>query len=414
MNSSTRNHEKQFKFADGPLAEYAQQFKGHMETQQYSKATIYQYHCTIDAFFQILKEGNTDIRSIDEGQVGKLIAASNRPRFVKYDVTVVQTFIRFLSGLGVTKPLPPQPVDESPQGVLRREFEEYLRNQRGLSKRTVKQSWWLIAHFLKFCFGEEKHDVSQITAADILKFLQQKVSRPGPLRDRTSPSHLKNFLLFLFKTNRTAKNLALSVPTVAHNFGTRLPRHLTTEQVDAVLAALREDTHLGRRNYAMILLLARLGLRSEEVIAIQIDDIDWRAGEILIRGKGKRHDRLPLPKDVGEAVAEYVRQDRQTSTRSLFVTDRAPRVAITYGTVLNTILKKALTKTGLTPPMRWVGTHMLRHSLAVSLTQKGASLEEIADMLRHRSRSTTMMYARLDVEGMRSISQPWPTNKEGK
>jgi site-specific recombinase XerD len=404
MSSSTpRNREKHFAFADGPLAEYAQQFKGHMEAQHYSKATIYQYHCSIDAFFKILKDSKIEIRSIDEGQVGNLIAASNRPRLGKYDVFIVQAFIRFLSGMGVTKPLPPQPLDESPQGVLRREYEEYLRNQRGLSKSTVKQSWWLISHFLTCCFGKTECDLSQITAADIVKFLQQKVSRPGPLRDRTSPSHLKNFLLFLFKSNRTVKNLALNVLTVAHNFGTRLPRHLTAEQVEVVLAALREDTHLGRRNYAMMLLLARLGLRSEEVIAIQIDDIDWRAGEILIRGKGKRHDRMPFPKDVGEAVAEYIRCDRQTSTRSLFVTDRAPRVAITYGTFLNTILKKALAKTGLTPTLPWVGTHLLRHSLAVSLTQKGASLEEIADMLRHRSRSTTMMYARLDVEGMRSI-----------
>ncbi len=124
MSSSTpRNREKHFAFADGPLAEYAQQFKGHMEAQHYSKATIYQYHCSIDAFFKILKDSKIEIRSIDEGQVGNLIAASNRPRLGKYDVFIVQAFIRFLSGMGVTKPLPPQPLDESPQGVLRREYE---------------------------------------------------------------------------------------------------------------------------------------------------------------------------------------------------------------------------------------------------------------------------------------------------
>jgi integrase/recombinase XerD len=314
----------------------------------------------------------------------------------------------------VTQSPAPTPPDDSVLGVLRREHEAYLLTQRGLCANTAKQSWWLVSKFLKSCFGKEEGDVSRITPSDVQSFLQQKVSRPGPLRDKTSPSHLKNFLLFLFKSNRTSTNLALSVLTVAHRFGSRLPRHLTTGQVEAVLGAVREDTHLGRRNYAMMLLLARLGLRAEEVVAIQIDDIDWRAGELLVRGKGQRHDRLPIPKDVGEALAEYTRRDRETPSRALFVRDRAPRIRFAHGQILNRILKEAFAKTGLVPPLPWVGAHVMRHSLAVSLTQRGASIEEIGNMLRHRSRSTTMLYARLDVDGMRSIAQPWPAKKVTK
>jgi len=164
----------------------------------------------------------------------------------------------------------------------------------------------------------------------------------------------------------------------------------------------------------MVLLMARLGLRSEEVVAIQLEDIDWRAGELMVRGKGQRHDRLPIPTDVGEALTEYIRRDRATATRSLFVTERAPRVGFTNGQILNSILKQAFDKTGLKPPLPWVGAHVLRHSLAVSLVNQGSSIEEVGDMLRHRARSTTLLYARLDMEGMRSLALPWPAKEDAQ
>jgi integrase len=147
----------------------------------------------------------------------------------------------------------------------------------------------------------------------------------------------------------------------------------------------------------MVLLIARLGLRAPEVIAIQIDDIDWRAGEIIVRGKGKRHDCVPLPPDVGEALTDYIRQDRTTTSRALFVTGRPPHHPFKDGQVLNCILRRAFFKVGLKPPVPYVGSHMLRHSLATNLVKRGAPLEEIGDMLRHRSRASTMIYAKLDV-----------------
>jgi len=156
------------------------------------------------------------------------------------------------------------------------------------------------------------------------------------------------------------------------------------------------------------LLLARLGLRAPEVVAMQLDDIDWRSGEIIVRGKGNRYDRVPLPPDVGEALADYIRLDRTTTSRSLFVTERPPHRPFKDGQILNHILKDAFARTGLTPPAPYVGSQILRHSLATNLVQRGASLEEIGDMLRHRSRASTMIYAKLDIDGLRSIAQPWP------
>jgi integrase/recombinase XerD len=206
----------------------------------------------------------------------------------------------------------------------------------------------------------------------------------------------------------TGTNLALCIPKVAQRYAPRLPRHLAPEQVEAVLAAVRSDPRFGRRNYAMVLLLARLGLRAQEVVAIQLDDIDWRAGEVIVRGKGQRHDRVPIPPDVGEALTNYIRHDRVSTSRALFVTARAPHGPFKNGTELNTILKNAFARCGVKPPCPYVGSHVLRHSLATNLVRKGASLAEVSDLLRHRSRASTLIYAKVDIEGLRSIAQVWP------
>ena len=188
----------------------------------------------------------------------------------------------------------------------------------------------------------------------------------------------------------------------------RLPRHLAPDQVEAVLASVRTNPKHGRRDYSMLLLMARLGLRAPEVIAIQLDDVDWRAGELLVRGKGQQQDRVPLPPDVGEALAGYVRYDRISTSRSLFVTLRAPNGPFKDGQIVNSILKDAFAATGVKPPSPYVGSHVLRHSLATNMVRKGASLAEVSDVLRHRSRNSTMIYAKLDIDGLRSIAQPWP------
>lgn len=291
---------------------------------------------------------------------------------------------------------------------LQQDYEIYLRRQRGLSERTIYHSWRLADRFLDFRFGDGLGDLAEITASDIARFLQELTGRKQPFRDKTLSSHLRNFFRYLFKAGKSGSNLALGIPSVAQRYGTRLPRHLTPNEVERLLAAVRTDTPQGRRDYAMVLLLARLGLRAPEVVAMQLDDIDWRSGEIIVRGKGGRHDRLPLPHDVGEALAEYIRKDRVSEYRALFVRERAPHRPFKDGQMLNIILRGAFARTGLKPPVPHVGSHILRHSLAANLARDGASLEEIGDMLRHRSRSTTMLYARLDIDGLRGVARPWP------
>ena len=292
--------------------------------------------------------------------------------------------------------------------VLKAEYEDYLPHQRGLSERTIYHCWRFADRFISFRFKGRPCDLSKVKATDIAAFMEYITTRMVPFRDKTPPSHLRNFFRFLFYSGRTVVNLTPSVPRVAQKSGLALPRYLRPDQVEKLLAALKRDTPIGRRNYAMVLLLARLGLRAQEVIAIQIDDIDWRAGELLVRGKGQQRDRLPLPPDVGEALASYIQRDRRTKSRTLFVTHHIPPKAFVDAQVLNGVLEAGFKKAGMKPPTRYVGSHILRHSLATDMVSKGASLDEVGDMLRHRGRRSTMIYAKLDVEALRSIAQAWP------
>ncbi len=394
---------------DGPLGDYPAEFRVHLEGQHYGLATIAGYGRAIRQLGRLMEEHDVELGDLTAERATELVFASDwRGYRRQYVVFMVRRFVNFLVELGVAKLAPTLAAPEAARAALRRDYEDYLRRQRGLSERSIGHCWRFADRFLTFRFGDESGDLARITAGDIVAFLQRLTTRKPPFRDKTPPTHLRNFFQYLFKCGLTTTNLALCIPSIAQRYGARLPRHLAPEQVEAVLAAVRMETPIGRRNYAMVLLLARLGLRAPEVIAMQLDDIDWRAGEIVVRGKGQRHDRMPLPHDVGGALADYIQRDRVTASRALFVTARAPHKPFRDGQMLNDVLRQAFASAGLKPPARYVGSHILRHSLATNLVRQGASLPEVGDLLRHRSRASTMIYARLDIDGLRSIAQPWP------
>jgi integrase/recombinase XerD len=280
--------------------------------------------------------------------------------------------------------------------------------QRGLSEATIHHCLSFLKRFMAFRFGKKVGDLNNITPGDIVAFLRKIMAGTQPYRDKTPPSHLRNLFRFLFWAGKTKRDLANAVPRVAQPPQSHLPRYLKPEAVEQLIDAVWSGDPVGRRNYAMILLIARLGLRASEVIAIQLDDIDWRAGTILIRGKGKRHDRMPLPNDVGKAIVDYIRNGRRGPSRTLFVSSKVPYRPFVNAQILNTVLRDAFEQTGVKPPQKYVGSHLLRHSLATDMLRKGASLDEIGDVLRHRSRMSTTIYAKHDVEGLRSIARAWP------
>jgi integrase/recombinase XerD len=384
-------------------------FVDEMVALEHAESTVKLYLSCINDIAKAMDATGIAACDLDETRAIQLVAGmewiQSRQTYARF---MLKRFVRFLSERGVTRECPALSPKEAARLELRGAYEDYLRRQRGLSERTIIDSWRFAEQFLDFRFSNEDDDPGKISAGDIAGFLQMRVIKRAP-RDKTVPSHLRNFFRYLFKAGKTTTNLANAVPRVAQRFGTRLPRHLSLKQVDTILEAVRTTEPSGLRNYAMVLLMARLALRPPEVVAMQIDDIDWRSGEILVRGKGDRHDRLPLLPEVGKALADYIKLERVTTSRSLFVISRPPHRPFKDAQVLNEILGKAYSKTGLKPPAPYVGAQILRHSLATILVQNGASLEEISDTLRHRSRATTMIYARLDIEGLRSVAQPWPT-----
>jgi len=299
---------------------------------------------------------------------------------------------------------------------LKAEYRTYLNRQRGLAEKTIYHYISFVDRFLDFKFVDSPDDLSKITGLDIADFLQYLTGRVQPLLDKSIVSNMRSLFRFLFQHEKIKVNLALGIPSIAQKYARRIPFHLKPEQVEELLEAVRtlSTSKCKKRNYAMVLLMARLGLRSTEVIAIQLDDIDWRNGEILIRGKGGYIDKAPLLQDIGEAITDYVQHGRKGSHRKLFLGYHPPCNPFIDAQVLNTILKQALETTNIPRPKRYTVSHILRHSLATNLVQRGASLEEISNTLRHRSRQTTLLYARQDIDGLRTIAQPWPIKKGGQ
>jgi len=394
------------------LEPHRRSFHDRLLAQGYSADSVRGYERAIARFRQELeKRGDTGQR-LDGPTIVELrqavLSRHARPSTGTLLIYRVGRFIDFLAETGVAS-LPEPPVREpSPRENLRVEYGSYLRRQRGMSESTIEHCLFFFERFLTFRFGSGLGDIKALTPDDLTDFLRGMMSGPRPHRGKTLPSHLRNLFHFLFWSGKTTRNLAASIPRVAHPARTDLPRSLKPEEVQQLIDASGSAKPAGRRNRAILLLLARLGLRAQEVAAIRLEDIDWRAGEVLIRGKGKLHDRMPLPDEVGQAIVDYIRNERPGGSRALFVSVKPPHEGFRDAQIINYVLKKALEKTGLQAPQKYIGSHLLRHSLATAMLGNGASLEEISRLLRHRSRATTAIYAKCDVAALRPVAQAWP------
>jgi integrase/recombinase XerD len=393
------------------LRPHRERFLNGLSEQGYAGHTLRTYDTAIARFCAAMAERGVDAGGFDGRQIERLctaVLANVKPSVRVNTKFCLERFIASLAEAGVARlPKPPEKAQTALER-LRTEYEAYLREQRGLAEATIYHSVRFLERFMAFRFGMTLGNLDDIEPSDVVAFLRKIMGRAEPYRDKTPPTHLRNLFRFLFWSGKTKRDLASSLPRVAGPRHTHLPRSLKPEEVEKLIDAVWSADAIGRRNYAMLLVLARLGLRALEVIAIQLEDIDWRAGTILIRGKGKRHDRMPLPEDVGKAIVDYLRKGRRGPSRTLFVSNRVPYRPFVNAQILNSILGAAFERTGLKPPQKYIGSHLLRHSLATDMLRKGASLDEIGDVLRHRSRTSTAIYAKHDVEGLRSIAREWP------
>ena len=391
---------------------HADHFAEVIESEGYSQGSIDKYRSNAQALREALVSAKlTPADLTDElmDQLARPIVDAASAKDKKHCLYRLNRFRDYLieNASAPARPIPP--LDMSPRAVLKREYETYLRVQRGLSEDTIYHCLRFYDRFLTAKFGTGLGDLNKIKPDDITGFILRLREAQNAPRDKTGPSHLRNLFQFLFWSGKTERNLSSAVPKARQPKPTGIPRYLEPEQVNRLIEVVRGHKKTGRRNYAMLMLIARLGLRPPEVTAIELNDIDWRAGEILIRGKRQLHDRMPMSAEIGEAIVDYIKNERRGPDRALFVSVKPPFKRFKDAQILRWILRDAYDATGISPPQAYIGTHILRHSLATDMLRKGASLTEIGDVLRHRSAMNTTIYAQHDVDALRSISRPWPT-----
>jgi site-specific recombinase XerD len=248
----------------------------------------------------------------------------------------------------------------------------------------------------------------KLNARWIQKFMLGRIRGRSSEWTRLLTVALRSFLQFLYVRGETSIDLSRSVPMVRKWRQASVPQYLAPCDVARVLSATSRLTMRGRRDYAILLLLARLGLRAGEVVLLELDDIRWRGGEIVVRGKGGVLDRLPLLSDVGKALAAYLRRGRPASpSRRVFLRLLPPYVGLTGPAAVAHVVRYALARAGIRRTSRGAA-HIFRHSLATRMIRSGASLPEISEVLRHRSQDTTAIYAKVDFDTLRTVARPWP------
>ncbi|MGI0083970.1 MAG: tyrosine-type recombinase/integrase [Nitrososphaerales archaeon] len=292
--------------------------------------------------------------------------------------------------------------------LLTNEFANYLVNQRGLAQSTVRCYSEFVLRFLKAKNLDGGFSVSSLSADDVIDFVRNEARAFRSKRGKLVTSALRSFLRFARYHNYIPIDLACAVPAVPCWSLTTIPKALNKEHVEAILHHTEHNSCLGLRDYAILLLLARLGLRAGEVANLLLDDLDWQEGSIRIRGKGGQYSKLPIPKDVGEAIVEYLQNGRLATedSRAVFLRCRSPHVAFKSGVVVGNVVKRALKRAGINS--RRNGAHQLRHALACEMLRAGASLSEIGELLRHHAPQSTMIYAKVDESSLRSLALPWP------
>lgn len=302
----------------------------------------------------------------------------------------------------------PGPVDRAggPYDELLGKFASYLRMERGLTVNVVESYSKVAGRFLRKHFGGRRPTLRDLRTHDVTEFVRRKSRSAGIGTSKAQVTALRAFLRWLHVRGEIDLDLADCVPAIACWRQTSLRRGLDDAEISRLLRSCDRRTPVGRRDYAVLLLMVRMGLRAGEVARLMLDDIDWKTAEMSVRGKGRKYAQLPLPHDVGEAIAGYLRRGRPNHpSRNVFLRSRAPFTALEQPAV-TTLARRTFQKVELRSPQR--GAHVLRHTAATQMLRRGGSLCEIAQILRHSHIDTTAIYAKVDLVSLRELAQPWP------
>lgn len=384
-------------------------FLGRLRTARYSEVTVYKKRRVLSAFSRWMADKNITMAQLGEPDLSAFVerrrdAPAAR---VQFELSVVRSFYAYLRG-GPIMHLPP--TDEASMiDKIHRDYVQYLTQDRGLAKNSVLVYAPRIRDFLASQDAGDGNLLPDAFDAITIRnhVLAYSKGRSGEYI-RLMAVALRSFCHFLFLRGATPRDQCDVVPVVKKWRQSSVPTFLTPEQEEALIASADRTTPRGRRDYAVLLLLARLGLRASEIVALELDDIRWRSGELVIHGKGKMVERVPLLSDVGEAVATYL-HDRGTSTsRRIFLRLYAPSIGLAGPAAIGHIVRLAFVRAGFRPPCRGAA-HLFRHGLATMMIRHGASMAEIAEVLRHRTQDSTAIYAKVAFDDLRGVARPWPT-----
>ena len=376
QSHSDRNPCVLLKEANGPLHSYIPDFTDTLANRGYSKACIAYKFCLVRAFDQWMRQHQIKMEGFTETRIQEFI----RHRAKRYskqrgDAATLRSLLKHLQEADVVSYLQPK---MSALDHLQLRFANHLKEQRGLRPKSVRQYLFHTRRFLVERFADGPFSLSELNAQDIVRCILRQARIISPHAVRCMAKALRSLLRFLQQSGEIVIDLAASVPSVANWNLSGLPKYLLPQQVKLVLRKSNQDDPIVRRDRVILLLLARLGLRAAEIVDMRLDDIDWETGELTVRGKGGRLDKLPLPKDVGRALAHYLKQLRPPCTcRKVFIRSAAPHDGFADSAAVDIVVQRALRRAGISPPNR--GAHLFRHSLATQMLRNGASMSEIAE-----------------------------------
>lgn len=393
---------------EGPLAAYIKRFAGSLSEQGYALDSIHRQVFVGACFSQWLKHQRVPLGSI---------TSEHPPRYLRYrarrarpsqgDAAALSHLLTFLRGEGA---IPAEKVLAhrfTPVERCTEAYELYLREVRGLAKATIVNYVPFVCTFLKDHFGDGTVTLSNLCASDVTRFVQRQASHLHRKRAKLLTSALRSFLQYARYRGKTKLDLAAAVPTVANWSMSSIPRAIPADQVRQLLASIDRRTPAGCRDYAILLVLARLGLRSGEVASLELDNIDWTAGQLSVRGKSGQRSELPLSAEVGEAIATYLRRGRpKSASRRVFLRVKAPIRGFRGASGVGSVVHHRLQRAGIDAPTH--GAHQFRHGLATQMLRQGASLDEIGEVLGHHNPQTTAIYTKVDLDALRTLALPWP------
>ena len=394
---------------EGPLTAHLRPFAQSQSAQGYARYSIHRQVLLAAGFSHWLQQKGVAVRHVSSDHLTRYLCdRARRLRPYSSDAAALGHFLEFLRYAGVIAAEKPAAHRLTPAERCAHTYAEYLRDARALARATIVNYVPFIRKFLTHRFGAGPVRLACLNARDVVRYVQRQAPQLHLKRAKLLTNALRSFLRYVRYHGKVTLDLAAAVPVVANWSMSSIPRAIGADQVRQLLASIDRRTAIGRRDYAIVLLLARLGLRSSEVAFLELEDIDWKAGQLSVRGKRDQRTTLPLPADVGAAIAAYLRHGRPYSTavRRVFLRSKAPLRGFLGPCAIGSIIRHALQRTGIQAPT--TGAHQFRHALATQMLRRGASLAEIGEILRHRNPQTTTIYAKVDLTALRTLALPWP------